>query len=126
MRRDDPALPFYVGVRERALHRMRLKKESQLGQFFQVLDRYRRDFEAATAFRDDEAFCGQAAQDLAQRADADIVGFLQAVELQLLPRPKTAKDNVGADAAIAIVSDGFDFLVSVDQRHWNPQRFIRP
>ena len=66
MRGDDAAFPLHVGAGERGLHRVAFEQQPQLGQLLQIVDRNRRDLEAAPPFGEHEALRGEAAQDLAQ------------------------------------------------------------
>ena len=83
---------------------MTFEQQPQLGQFLQILGRNRRHLEAASSLGEHQTLRGEAAQDLAQRADADAVAFLEPVELELLTRPQPAKDDVGADTPITNTS----------------------
>jgi hypothetical protein len=82
----------------------------------------RRHLEAASSLGQDQTLRGEAAQNLAQRADADAVALLEPVELELLSRPQPAKNDVGADTPIAIVADGFALFGPLDQGHVDPMQ----
>jgi hypothetical protein len=101
---------------------MALEQPAQLRQFLQIIDRDRRHLEAAPSLSEDKALRGKATQDLTQRADADAVGLLEAVELELLLRPQATEDDIRTDAPIAVVANGFAFIGSFGQRHDDPLR----
>ena len=110
MGRHHAALPFHVAGTERLGHRVMFEQDSQLREFAQILDRDRRDLEAALAFGDHKTLRGQAVEDLAQRADADAVILLHRVELEASRRRQHAENDVGANAVIAAVAGRHGWL----------------
>ena len=76
--------------------RVAFQELPQIGEFLQVFRGDRRHFEAARAFRDDQAFGRQPVEQFAQRADADAVAVFQPVELELLRRRQPAENDVGS------------------------------
>src|SRR5207248_7881114 len=91
---DDTPLPLDIGIGERGLHRMRFQQQAKFCEFSEILDRDLSYFEAAPALRQHKAVGRQSAQYLAQRADADAVTFLEAVELQPRAGLEAAKDDI--------------------------------
>src|SRR6185436_2088018 len=123
----DAALPLHVGAREGSLHRMTFEQQPQRGQLLQIVYRYRRHLEAASALGQDQPLRRQAAQDLPQRADADAIAFLEPVEPELLARRQAPKNDVAANAPMAIVADGFVLFGPFDQqRHIDPMVQMAP
>ena len=66
----------------------------------------------------------KAAQDLAQRRDADAVIVLQRLQPQFLVGTQAAENDVAADAPIAIVADGVAVFGPIQQRLFSES--IRP
>ncbi len=88
---DHAAFPFHVPGGEGMLQRMGLEQEAQGRDLLKVVDRDRRDLEAALAFGDAPGLRSEAVQDFPQRADAGAIGVAQPVEPQLLSRRKAAE-----------------------------------
>src|SRR6478609_8188205 len=83
---------------------MMFEQDSQLRELAKILDRYRRDLEAALTLGNHKAFRCQPVQDLAQRTDADAVILLHRIELEASGRSKDAEDDVGANASVSAVA----------------------
>jgi hypothetical protein len=83
---------------------MTLDQQPQLGELRQFARRAGRHLETALAFGDDEPLRNQAAQDLAQCADAYAINGAQLVQRQPLPRLQPPEHDILPDALIGLLA----------------------
>ena len=105
VRGDDAALPFEIARRERQRHGVALEQEPHRRDILEAGRGHRRHREPALPFGEDEAFRGQAAQDLAQRADAGAIALRQPIETEPQSRRQAAEDDVGPNLLVSPIGD---------------------
>ena len=95
---DDAGFPLHIADAEGVFQRVALEQQTKLGHPRSRLGEAR-DLEAALALGDDQSFRDEAAQALAQGAEADAVGFAQSVQRELAAGREDPAQDIGADAA---------------------------
>ncbi len=121
MRGDDPSFPLDVRIGERHLHRVRFQEQAKFCKLLKIFHRDGSNLKASPSFGEHETVRRQPTEDLAQGADTEAVGLLQAIQLQLLARSKPAENHVGPNPAVAVIADGFVLFASLDQNHHLPR-----
>ena len=106
VRGNQIAFPVSVALFDRRRQSRAFQQNAQVGDFGQIVCRYRHHEKASLFHGINEAFTGEPVQGLAQCGHAGLVPLFQAIKFQLTTRSQIAKNNVSLDAQVRFRADG--------------------